>query len=482
MRNLQLRFCLSLAVLLLATGSALAQVDFTRYVALGDSLTAGVVSYGSVEKYQKNSIPAILARQAGVATFQQPLVNEPGLPPLLELKSLNVTSQGIVPVIAMKSGAGSPTNATYQGVYNNLGIDGANTGDLLTRTGNIYNLGDDMLKLAAGTVQKVVPFSDLVLRDGQHTAIQLAIAANPTFMTVWIGNNDILGAAQTALFMDGVTVTPLPVFKQNYETLLGTLKTNLPNTKILVATIPNVSAIPFVTTVKPYLINPTNGSHVPLIGENGPLAETDYVTLMASSLIAQGIGVPTTFPGGGTGLPLPEGKVDATGFHAGVILRSAEVATIEARTAEMNAFIKQTASSVGAKVVDTGAFFTDLKAHGMVVGGIKLSTAFLTGGLFSYDGMHGQQISYGILANEFVKAINSGFGATLPEVDMLPLLTGGQSATSVAAATFVFSAEAGISMIKGSFPDADCSGLMPHHAVRRHVGPTPEHGPKSGRE
>jgi len=467
MRKLRFRLAIACVLLLFGSGSVLAQVDFTRYVALGDSLTAGVVSFGSVTTYQQTSYPALLAHQAGVTSFQQPLVSEPGLPPLLELKALNLTSQGVVPVIAMKSGSGTPTNATYQGVYNNLGIDGAATGDLLTRTGDILQLATDMGRYAAGQVGKVVPFSDLVLRDGQHTAIQLAYAAQPTFLTVWIGNNDVLGAALVATVIDGVTMTPVSVFTTQYQTLLGTLHTGTPNAKIVVATIPDCSAIPFVTTVKPYLINPSTGGHIPLIGGNGLLTESDFLTLQASSLIAQGIGVPQA--AGGTGLPLPEGSVDQTGLHAGVILRAAEVAAINARIAELNQIIKQTAATMGAKVVDMNAVYNDILVHGRIVGGITLTSSFLTGGIFSYDGVHPQQIGYGIIANEFIKVLNTELGAGLPEVTLRPLLLGTQSATSVAAASFMFSSEAGIAMIKGSFPQADVSGLQHRAPVRRHL-------------
>ena len=47
MRKARTALLLGLA-LALAGGSAFAQVDFSKYVALGDSLTAGVVSNGSV--------------------------------------------------------------------------------------------------------------------------------------------------------------------------------------------------------------------------------------------------------------------------------------------------------------------------------------------------------------------------------------------------------------------------------------------------
>jgi hypothetical protein len=94
MRKARKALILGLA-LALAGASAFAQVDFTRYVALGDSLTGGVSSNGSVVTFQANSYPALIARQAGISGFQQPLVSEPGLPPLLYLAALSVTPFGV---------------------------------------------------------------------------------------------------------------------------------------------------------------------------------------------------------------------------------------------------------------------------------------------------------------------------------------------------------------------------------------------------
>ena len=50
MRKARTALLLGLA-LALAGASAFAQVDFSKYVALGESLTAGVVSFGSVQTY-----------------------------------------------------------------------------------------------------------------------------------------------------------------------------------------------------------------------------------------------------------------------------------------------------------------------------------------------------------------------------------------------------------------------------------------------
>jgi hypothetical protein len=78
------------AAVLLSAGAAGAQADFSNYVALGDSLTAGFASGGLVQFYQERSYPALLATQAGSPVFEMPLVSEPGLPNLLELQALEI--------------------------------------------------------------------------------------------------------------------------------------------------------------------------------------------------------------------------------------------------------------------------------------------------------------------------------------------------------------------------------------------------------
>jgi len=172
---------LALALAVATAAAAVAQVDFTRYVAIGDSLTAGFMSGGLVQSSQVNSYPALIHRQAtgGDAGFQQPLVSAPGIPPLLQLVSLSPL------VITRLPGQGQPVNLNVPQPYNNLGIPGATLADVLnTKSGGIF---------------------DLILRNPAFqntTAIQQALALHPTFVTVWIGNNDALNAATSGIVND----------------------------------------------------------------------------------------------------------------------------------------------------------------------------------------------------------------------------------------------------------------------------------------
>ena len=128
-------FALSL-VALLAAVPATAQVDFTNYVALGDSMTAGFASASMMDWYQDRSYPAVLAQQAGASVFQQPYISTPGIGPIFELVSLIPTPViqpvGLVP--------GMPYNYEYPLPYNNLGIPTATLYDMIFQTGDINNL------------------------------------------------------------------------------------------------------------------------------------------------------------------------------------------------------------------------------------------------------------------------------------------------------------------------------------------------------
>jgi hypothetical protein len=397
-------------VALLAALPAAAQVNMTNYVALGDSLTMGVASAGMMDFYQERSYPGVLAQQAGTPDFQMPLISPPGMPPLWELQAL-FPNTILGPTTDVP---GMPYNAELPRPYNNLGISGATVYDLFSTTGDIQNL------LRGNTDN--VPF-DIVLRfptfpgtDIPAPAVAQAIGLEPTFVTMWIGNNDILGAAYYATPVEGVTMTPVDLFTEYYQTVLGALATST-SADIVVFTLPNVTAIPFVTTTAPYLDVPGVG-RVPLIGSNGLLPEDAYVTLGASSLLAQGIGIPVEL--GGTGEPLPEDlQIVGTEVYPGVVLRPEEVETISNRITAFNQVIRATAGALGAHVFDAGAVFRSISAEGAgPFGGIELSTDFLTGGIFSYDGIHPQNIGQAIVAMELIDFINAEFGADIPQVNM----------------------------------------------------------------
>jgi hypothetical protein len=228
--------------------------------------------------------------------------------------------------------------------------------------------------------------------------------------------------------VDGVTLTPLADFTASYQAILDAI---VPGTDVIRANIPDVTAIPFTTTIPPVLVDPSTrqpvligGQPVPLLGEGDaafpctatppdqgcPLPSGTLVTLPASALLAQGIGIPVA--AGGTGFPLPHGHIANIAIVPGVTLYPDEVALLQTRTNEYNAAIA--GATGGGVLVDIHSFFDGVRANGYEVGGIRLTTAFLTGGVFSYDGVHPSSIGYTIVADEFVLALNASTGSSIP--------------------------------------------------------------------
>lgn len=445
-------FAAILALALLVPAAALAQADtgdadFTRYVAIGDSLTAGFASGGLVRTVQVNSYPALIWRQVtgGNAGFEQPLVTEPGLPGLLRLQSLSPL------VIAPRPGQGQPANLTLPRPYNNLAVPGADVRDVrFTTTGGAH---------------------DLVLRNpafGNTTALQQGLSLRPTFVSVWIGNNDALAAATSGIVNDA-TLTPAAQFEADYRAVVGALDAS--GADLVLANIPNVTTIPFVTTIPPVVVNPqtsqpviVNGRPVPLIGPNGPLAANDFVLLTARAELGQGRGIPTQL--GGSGVPLSDSAV----------LSAQEAATISARIDQFNALIATMARDTGAALVDVNAFLNEVAAEGFDVGGITYTRAFLTGGIFSLDGVHPTPFGYAVVANLFIDAINEHYDAEIPPVDLFPFMFGPEASAASATAALTDQEAAGAELSK-----AAVDNLFWALGVPRQATPTTSNGDKPGK-
>ena len=390
---------------LAARGSA----DFTRYVALGDSLAAGSTSANPlnlVETHQKWSFPAVIARQAGTPDFQQPLVSEPGILPELALQSL-------VPlVIGPKStGSGVPINLNLPRPYNNLGVPGATVGETVRFDGREVVLN---------------PMFSIILR-GIATAPQQALALQPTFISVWIGNNDVLGAVTSGT---PAALTPIDSFTADYQEILDTLIAGAPNAGMITATVPPVTAVPFVNTVPPFLVdpvtrqpirNPADGSLIFYIadlggGNFGQLGPDSKVTLRAQPYLATGYGIPAALapflpPLPDIGKPLPDS----------VVLTAAELTQIEQRRQEVNALIQTAATSRNIPVVDADQFFARLAA-GLQFAGLEVNTSYITGGIISLDGFHPTDIGYTLIANEFIRSINTAYQSNIPLASLTTFL------------------------------------------------------------
>lgn len=208
--------------------------DFSTYVALGNSLTAGYADFALYRESQINSYPAILARQfeyVGGGEFVQPLVpagngsNESGQGKLV----LQIVDGEPAPVPTQ---AGSGVFDKINGDFNNFGIPGAKAGHLV-----VPGYGSD-----EGNA-----FFARFASSPSTTVIGDATARNPTFFTMWIGNNDVLGYATSGGVGDAIT--DLGDFNAAIDAIIDGLKAGNANIKGAIANIPDVTKIPYFTRV-----------------------------------------------------------------------------------------------------------------------------------------------------------------------------------------------------------------------------------------
>jgi hypothetical protein len=245
------------------------EADFSNYVSLGNSLTAGLTDAALFIAAQENSFPNILSQKfalAGGGSFTQPLTND-NLGGLAlggnRIQNPRLVFDGSGPA-GLESVIGPVTVTTDialnnpTGPFNNLGVPGAKSFHLLAPGyGNITNLPD-----AAN------PYAVRVTGSTPNASIiDLATAQNASFYSLWIGNNDVLGYATSG--GDGTDpITPLEGppgvgFTQTYGALMSALTAN--GAQGVVANIPNVTSIPHFTTVPFNPLDPSNPDFGPLI-------------------------------------------------------------------------------------------------------------------------------------------------------------------------------------------------------------------------
>src|SRR5215472_16486861 len=165
---------------------------------------------------------------------------------------------------------------------------------------------------------------------------------------------------------------------------------------IVCANVPDVTIVPFLTSAKK--VAAEVGLPLDVIGPILGIGPGDFVTPDAFPLIQ-------AILSGQISGPLPPN----------VILTSAEVQTIRAAVDSYNSTIAQQAVANGAALVDVHGLFNKLQTEGFVAGGKRLTTDFL-GGIFSLDGVHPTNTGYAILANEFIKTMNTAFATGIPPV------------------------------------------------------------------
>ena len=450
--------------------------DFSNYVAVGNSLTAGYTNGTLYKSAQSNSFPSILANQmklAGGGDFTQPYLDDDtndvggmvfGPNVVLEQKLIIDASQGR-PERINQQPTMEITNI-HPGPYNNMGVPGAKLFHLVAAGyGNIANL-----PLAN-------PYFVRMASAPNKSVIEDAVSQNPTFFTLWIGNNDVLSYAtsggigvdqNTAGNIDPSTygpndITNVNVFGAVYQQLVDALTAN--GTKGVVATIPDVASVPFFTTV-PYnpiplddqaKVDALNAAYAQyngglqqalqggLITQDEADARTISFDLGANALVIEdeyltdlsGLGLPSIRQATADDLvplramstigvaPDPNNPQLIYGVTIPLedqwILSKNEIEEVRNATAGFNQMITGIATAKNLPVADMAALMQEMK-DGLVIEDGSVYTANYFNGtnldklLFGLDGVHPTPRGYAIIANKFIDVIEDAYGAKLPKV------------------------------------------------------------------
>ena len=379
-------------------------VDFTRFVSIGNSLTAGYQSGALYQSSQMYSFGKLIADQVGT-NYVQPLLSDPGLGGRIEVVSVDPFE------VKVNTTLGTPLNPSYQAPYNNLGVPGAILYDIL-----------DTTDFSQKSIARENPFFLLVLRNSAFgkSIFEQAKALNPTFLTIDIGNNDVLGYATSGgtsgTDQTGKNPTEASVFNFLYNQLAQAIATELPNTKVAFSNIPDVTTIPFFTTVGPGIAQNLSSLNIPAIyyqrhGEYSgtvlpvsSLSNGSVLVTLLGQTYAGLIGTPT-------GKFYKDNNADISQLIAGGILDttklfgldsqnpwpdaltldSLEIATVNSATNSYNTTISNiVASNPNFVLVDIKSLLNNIRSDdtngGTWIDGLRFSTAFVQGGLFGFGG------------------------------------------------------------------------------------------------
>ena len=378
-----------------ATAAYAGDPRMRRLVVVGDSLLAGFSSGGFVARGhagQVDSAPAFVARRAAVS-LPQPLMSSPGVPAQLVISDANGNGQ-LDPGDVRRTTESIGNRARPIRRVRNLAVPGEDTQSVFDGISSrviarqLFNGdnvdGRDVLKFL---ILGVPPTSDSV---SQVTRARDDL--RPTFLMVWLGNNDVLDMA-TETSPDAVTLDPSD-FGQRFSRLLNQLADT--GAGMAVANLPDVTGIAALRHA---------GSEVTsCLQTDGTLRAVAADDLLSINL------------------PRSELPVPPCTAVLGPTERDLVRAKIMAFNAEISTAIADTEQRRGVQIaaVDTFALFDQLRQQGADVTGdgvADVTTGYL-GGVFSLDGIHPTSTGDALIANAFIAAINQKFGDSIPPVDV----------------------------------------------------------------
>lgn len=348
---------------------------FTSYVALGNSITAGFQSSGISDSTQQQSYALLLAQQLGTR-YAYPSVLGSGCPAPAQAFGL--------PVDTADCQGRSPFSVTAR--LNNVAVPGAKVADLYSKQTSQSN-------------------ALTMLFLGGKTQIERARDADPTFVSVWIGNNDILTAAING--MPG-SATPVNTFAQQFDSVVTELKS--------IPTLRGGVLIGVVDVLNTPMFFPSINLSSPQFRASLEQVAGQAITVHNSCTVA-GSGALVSFavvPAIRAGLHPPSIRCD--GVSDVFILTSAETQQLNTILSSYNNHIRETAEANNWVYWDPNPLLIELKAEGCINSVFTLSNPAVSpfGECISFDGVHPSGRAHIEIANGIIRAINAHYSTTMP--------------------------------------------------------------------
>lgn len=378
---------------------------FKSYVAMGNSITAGWQSDGINDSTQRQSYARLLATSMGTQYHYASFAMPGCTPPLTNLLT------GARVLTGLPAGATTPppcalrNAASITDVLNNVAVPDAYSADPTAVTSFQSNA-----------------LTTFIL--GGLTQTQRALVARPTFATIWIGNNDILGALGSgilvptpALGQRGFLTTPAQ-FQANYDAMLAQLVAGAPGIKgVLIGLIqaPNVPRL--VTGDTLFRASAANRtSMATLAGLPATPTSLNISGNCAGSTVLVNIYdiLPAIKAGRHPNFISCVKNVPAAPVGDVFVLDDAEQVAAAAQIDAINSYLASKAAAIGFAYVDPNAVLQPLRASNAIPRLPNFTSGTAPFGTYiSIDGVHPAAPAHVLIANLVIGATNAKYGTSL---------------------------------------------------------------------
>lgn len=373
---------------------------FRRYVAMGNSITAGFQSAGINDSTQQRSYAVLLGKAMGTS-FNYPKLNGRGCPPPF---TNNVTQARV--------GGGTAATCDLRvpvpGTINNLGVPGARAEELLNNFGVPVSSSNALTTFILGG----------------ETQVQRMAEAQPTFVSLWIGNNDVLGSlTNSANPGNPLFVTPGGIFNAQYDSLADAI--NATGAKAVLIGVADVSVIPYASKGTLYFCASANAAGA--CGVPPQLPPGLFVSPTCAPALVGGLGDTTLVPWP-VGVPLilaaAQGASDTLDCTVdNKVVSGTELAGLHAAVTGFNAHIQTVAANNGWAYLDPNPALLAARADTTTPRKVEafpkipanpLAAPVTFGTFFTLDGVHPSALAHQVVASAIAGAINTQYGTTLP--------------------------------------------------------------------